>query len=127
MANFILSWLSAILVLLCAAIWPLRKICAKHGQEDKRLVKKIWLFLRKIHIPLGLLTTAVVFLHCRMAFEISERRSFLGGILLVCMLGLCATGFMKRLLPRYWIRLHRGITAIMFIILFIHCFIEFNI
>lgn len=125
MTNFILSWLSVVLFLLSAVIWPLRLVCMKRGFKGVQSLKVSWLFLKKMHIFLGLATMLVMFLHCRVAFGVSGKRSFLGGILLLCMLGLCVSGVLKRALPQYWIYIHRGITVLMFVVLVVHCFIEF--
>jgi DMSO/TMAO reductase YedYZ heme-binding membrane subunit len=72
--------------------------------------------LRKIHAPLGIITTMIVFMHCSVAERASGTSSVVGAILLVCMLALCLTWLLKRLIPRYWLKLHRGITVIILIV-----------
>ncbi len=127
MVNVILSWLSAALVLLLMVIWPLRLLCTKSRFKNNRVLKPIWRVLRKIHAPLGIITTVIVFMHCSVAERATGVNSLVGAILLVCMLALCLTWFLKRLIPRYWLILHRGITAIMFIAMMFHSFIEFKL
>lgn len=127
MTNIVLSWLSAALVVLLMIIWPLRLLCTKSRFKDNRTLKKLWRVLRKIHAPLGIITTVIVFMHCSVAERATGINSLVGAILLVCMLGLCMTWFLKRLMPRYWLMLHRGITIIMFVALMFHGFIEFNL
>ncbi len=127
MVNVVLSWLSAALVLLLMVIWPLRLLCTKSRFKNNRALKAIWRVLRKIHAPLGIITTVIVFMHCSVAERATGVNSLVGAILLVCMLAMCLTWLLKRLIPRYWLILHRGITVIMFIAMMFHSFIEFNL
>ncbi len=127
MVNVVLSWLSAALVLLLMVIWPLRLLCTKSRFKNTRALKAIWRVLRNIHAPLGIITTVIVFMHCSVAERATGVNSLVGAILLVCMLAMCLTWLLKRLIPRYWLILHRGITVIMFIAMMFHSFIEFNL
>lgn len=123
--NGVLSWLSLVLMMLLMAIWPLRLLCQASRFRNSRVLKAIWRVLRKIHAPLGIVTTAVVFMHGSMAERATGVSSVVDAALLVCMLGLCLTWLLKRLLPRYWLQLHRGITGLMLLALAFHSFIEF--
>jgi hypothetical protein len=127
MTNLILSWLSSVLVVLLMIIWPLRILCTKSSYKENRAMKSVWRVLRKIHVPLGIVTTVIVFLHCRLAEEVTGGSSLVGGILLICMLALCLTWTLKRVLKRYWMILHKAITVIMFAALVFHSFIEFHL
>jgi hypothetical protein len=127
MTNIVLAWLLAVLVVLLMAIWPLRLLCTKGKLKGNVGVKRFRQILRKIHATLGIVTTIIVFMHCRLAEEVTGETSLAGAILLACMLGLCITWFIKRFMPKLWLTLHRGITVIMFLAMIFHSFIEFHI
>ncbi len=127
MVSIILPWVTAILVLLLMALWTMRLICTKSRFENNRTLKTIRRILRKIHAPLAIVALIVVYFHCSVAERVTGESSLMGAILLLCMLAMCLTGLLKRLIPRYWLMLHRVITVIMLIILIFHIFIEANL
>jgi hypothetical protein len=127
MEYLILAWLSAALCVLLAVIWPLRLLCTKGRFKNSRAMKQTRRMLRKIHAPLGIVTTGIVFMHCSTAESLTGKDSVVGVILLVCMLALCLTWLLKRMIPRHWLMLHRGVTVIMFLAMIFHSFIEFHL
>lgn len=121
----LISWLSVLLILSTVSIWPLRIICTASRKGNNGAVYKIWNLLRKLHIPMGILATVGVCLHCQNVKQQSLQNSPLGSFLLLCLLALISTGLSKKILPRIWLRLHKIIALILLFGIFIHCFIEF--
>lgn len=75
---------------------------------------------------MGFLTIVVVYLHCRTAFLVTAQRSVLGVVLMVMLIALAITGLLCKRIPKTCLRIHRVLTLVLCLGVFLHSFIEFN-
>lgn len=125
MINLIFSWCSAALVLLLALLYPARKMMQKRKPKPGSAPAAAYNILRKTHLAMGILVVPVVFCHCRISAHATGVRSGFGVVLLVLLILLAMTYFLKKPLGRHWKRLHQILAAVLMAITVYHSFIEF--
>ena len=123
--NLFFSSLSAVLVLLLELLYPLRKLVQKQKLKEGGALVTAYKILRKIHIAMGILVIPVVFCHCSLATRAAGRQSLFGALLLVLLLLLALTCFLRKPLGKRWKPLHQWLAALLMGITLYHSFVEF--
>lgn len=123
--NLFFSCFSAALVLLLELLYPLRKLVQKQKPKEGGALVAAYKILHKVHIAIGILVIPVVFCHCSIATRTADRQSLFGAVLLVLLLLLALTCFLRKPLGKRWKPLHQWLAAILMVITLYHSFIEF--
>lgn len=120
--KIILAWITALNIVLLSIIYPLRKYVAKRKFVKAHPLCRLNRFLRKIHIPLGVLTIPLTFLHCRLSsYKLGLN---MGTICLVFLLLLLTTYVLRKPLKGKWMFLHRFFTGLLWIVLLMHIVLD---
>jgi len=120
--KIILAWITALNIVLLSVIYPLRKYATKRKLTKAHPICRCNHFLRKVHVPLGLLTIPLTFLHCR--FSSQKLGLNMGTICLAFLFLLLLTYVLKRQLKSKWIFLHRIFTGLLWVVLLAHIVID---
>lgn len=118
----IIAWLMAAGVLLASVIYPLRRICAARRLPTSHPLCRVYHALRTLHKPLGVCMIPLTFLHCRLS---SQKLGInLGTLCLLLLVTLFITYAIRKLLKGRWLRLHRALTATLWMLITLHIFID---
>ncbi|MDD3140768.1 MAG: hypothetical protein PHX08_17605 [Lachnospiraceae bacterium] len=121
-ARIIIAWITAIGIMLLSIIYPMRIYVQKYRLRPEHPISKANKFLRKIHKPLGVVIIPFTFLHCRFS---SQKMGFNMGTFLLVLLALLLLNYScRKLLRSKWIKLHRGLTVLLWSLLIAHILID---
>lgn len=122
--NLAFAWISTVCVFFLCVTFPVR-ILLKNKFSKSFFLKSVNSFLRKIHKPLGIVTIIIVFIHCRISFESTGLRSFIGVVLLLLLLIITFSYFIRKIISGVWLKVHQALSLILVLISIYHIFLEF--
>ena len=117
MLNLLLAWLSAFVMLLLSALYPLRLIRQRRRLPPGHWIAKLHRCLRRAHKPLGIGAIGLIFLHCRFS---SQRLGLNTGSFCLAMALLLLLSYVLRKRLKNWLGLHRGLTLVLWLGLGLH-------
>lgn len=125
--NIILAYGTTFLILLSSSIYPLRKLTKHFNLLTEYGLYKIYYSLRRHHNILGIVSIFATFLHCRFSYSITKQHSLLGSFLLIVLIMIVLTFYLKKRFLRRWLLMHKVLSIVLILGIIVHVFIEFNI
>lgn len=120
--RIVIAWITAAGIMLLSVIYPMRIYGQKHRLRPEHPISKVNKCLRRIHKPLGVMIIPITFLHCR--FSSQKLGLNMGTFLLVMLVLLLLTYLFRKPLKGRWMKLHRGFTVLLWLLLIAHILID---
>lgn len=116
--QIVLPLCCSVLLLACAAPWPVRALMSKAKPETKKRLKPLLKYLLKHHVQLAAGLAVAIVLHIAYCAFSLHKGSFSGAALMVLIILLAVNGSRKA--NKRWLHVHRTLCAVALAVFAVH-------